>query len=216
MKNIWLIRHGESLSNSGEKTKHPGTSSLTKKGALQSDCIASFIKERPKLIIHSPYIRALQSAKPTINKFPGVIIEEWSVQEFIYLPHKKYLDSTQADRKGSVIQYWDQCDPELKMSDESESFVEFIERMEMIIEKLSQRKDLVIIFTHGHVLRAMIWKIITGKLKKTSEGMAQYRSLRHAIYIPNGAILKIKLDKHEAQLSQLITSHLQQNEITRT
>ena len=208
MKNIWLIRHAESQSNSGEKTTHPGTSILTQRGLLQSECIRSYIQCRPDIIIHSPYTRALQSAQATINKFLDVTVDEWPVQEFVYLPHEKYMNSTQADRLAAVNEYWQQCDPEQKASDKAESFIEFIDRIEMIVDKLMRRKDHVIVFTHGHVIRAVIWKIITGALKNNTIGMAQYRSLRQAIYIPNAAILKIRLDEQELQMSQLIIRHI--------
>lgn len=208
MNNIWLIRHAECHSNIGEKTTHPATSTLTQTGILQSERIADCIDFQPDSIIHSPYLRAMQSAQPTIIKFPEVTIEEWPVQEFIYLPHEKYLNSTQADRRTAVDEYWQQCDPQQKNADEAESFVEFIDRMEMTIEQLKHFKGRVIVFTHGHVIRAMIWKIITGRLQKDKTGMAQYRSLRHALYIPNAVILKINLDDPELYMSQLITAHL--------
>ena len=166
------------------------------------------LRFHPDIIIHSPYIRTLQSAQPTIKKFPGVTVDEWPVQEFIYLPHESYLNSTQSDRQAAVDEYWQQCDPQQKNSDEAESFVEFIVRMEMIIEKLAHSKGTSVVFTHGHVIRAMIWKIITGRLQKDKTGMQQYRSLRQALYIPNAVILKIKLDEPELQMSQLITAHL--------
>lgn len=208
MNNIWLIRHGECHSNIGEKTTHPATSTLTETGILQSECVADYIDFQPDIIIHSPYLRALQSAKPTINKFPEVTIDEWPVQEFIYLPHEKYLNTTQADRRSAVDEYWQQCDPQQKNFEEAESFVEFIDRMELMIEKLKQNKGPVIVFTHGHVIRVMIWKIITGRLQKDKSGMRQYMSLRQALYIPNAGILKINLDEPELHMSQLITAHI--------
>lgn len=208
MKNIWLIRHGESQSNSGEKTTHPGTSILTERGLLQAECIKTYIQCRPDIIVHSPFKRALQSAQATINKFPDVIVDVWPVHEFIYLPDEKYLNTTQANRLAAVNNYWQECNPEQKNAVNAESFTEFIDRMEMIVKKLMNRHDHIIVFTHGHVIRAMIWKIITGTLKKDTIGMAQYRSLRNAIYIPNAAILKIRLDEQELQMSQLITSHI--------
>lgn len=208
MNNIWLIRHGECHSNIGDRTTHPATSELTEAGISQSERIADSIEFQPDIIIHSPYLRTLQSAQPTINKFTGVTVDEWPVQEFIYLPHERYLNSTQSERQATVDEYWQRCDPQLKNSDEAESFVEFIERMETIIEKLAHSKGTSVVFTHGHVIRAMIWKIITGRLQKDKAGMEQYRSLRQALYIPNAVILKITLDEPELQMSQLVTSHL--------
>ena len=162
MKNIWLVRHCESESNSGEKTKHPGSSIITKKGESQAKYISSCIQNEPDLIIHSPYIRTLQSAQSLINKFPETPIEEWPVQEFVYLAAETYLNTTQVERKSYVNRYWKECNPTIKSVDSAESFDEFINRMEMIIEKLEQRSDYVIVFTHGHSIRAMIFTTMKG------------------------------------------------------
>lgn len=214
MNNIWLVRHSECHSNVGGKTTHPATSILTKTGRLQSERIADYIDSQPDIILHSPYIRAVQSAQPTINKFPGVTVDESPVQEFVYLPHEKYLNTTQTRRQAAVDEYWQQCNPQQKNSNEAESFAEFIDRIEMVIEKLRHSKGRVIVFTHGHVMRAVIWKIITGNLQKDKAGMEQYRSMRHALYIPNAVILKINLDEPELQMSQLITAHLKPELLT--
>ena len=183
---------------------------MTDKGVLQSRRVASYINQRPDIIVHSPYIRTLQSARMTMDKFPDVPVEEWPVQEFIYLHHEAYRQTTQADRQPAVTEYWQQNSPALKASLEAESFIEFIDRMRLLVEKLVSRKGHVIIFTHGHVIRAMIWKVITGALNNDEAAMMRYRSLRQALPVPNAAILKITLDELELQMSQLITAHLEQ------
>ena len=209
MKDIWLIRHGESLSNAGKKTTHPGTSVLTQKGLLQARCIASYVKDKPDIIIHSAYTRAWQTAEPTIQKFPDSIVQEWPVQEFVYLSHVRYMETTKADRRVDVDLYWDECNPVRKDSADAESFAEFIDRVGMIAEKLTHNEGRIMMFTHGHVIRAMLWRVLTGRLQKDKAAMAQYRSLRQALYIPNAAILKISVDAmDEVWMSPLITAHL--------
>ena len=209
MKNIWLIRHGESSSNANLVTTHPATTTLTEKGLLQSECVATAIQEPPELIIHSPYLRARQTAYATINKFPDVMVEEWPIQEFTYLPHSAYLNTTRAERHAPVNSYWTECNPARKASPEAESFIQFMHRMQDFIERITQRKGRVLVFTHGHVIRAMIMHIITSTLEPNAHGMAKYRSLREAIEIPNCAILKIRLDQQEQHMSQLVTAHIQ-------
>lgn len=208
MKNIWLIRHGECHSNVGEKTIDPAGSTLTTRGLLQAQRLADCIKSAPQLIIHSPYPRTQQSALPLIKKFPDVSVEQWPVQEFIYLPHGSYLDSTQESRRPAVDDYWQRCDPLYRAADEAESFADFIARMQLFIDRLRDNSGHIVVFTHGHVIRTMMWKIITGTLKNDKSAMAQYRSLRQALYIPNAVILKISLDAQELQMSQLLSAHL--------
>jgi hypothetical protein len=53
-----------------------------------------------------------------------------------------------------------------------------------------------------------------GTLSKDVVAMEKYRSLRDAIRIPNSAILKIRLNDQESEMSQLITHHLPLNLVT--
>src|SRR5262245_50607839 len=84
-KNVWLIRHAESEGNAGLVTSQPDTIPLTKKGIEQALRLADSFTRAPALIVTSPFIRTLQSAEPTIGRFPAVRQEQWQVQEFTHL-----------------------------------------------------------------------------------------------------------------------------------
>ena len=57
MKDIWLIRHAESLANIGGVTSTPREIPLSDNGLRQADELADAINVRPDLIIVSPYAR---------------------------------------------------------------------------------------------------------------------------------------------------------------
>src|SRR5215475_7985470 len=125
-KNVWLIRHAESIGNAGLATSRPDTIPLTGRGIEQASYLADSFSQAPALIVTSPYIRTQQSAKPTIQRFPAARQEQWEVQEFTYLSPARYLDTTAADRIPFVEAYWSRCDPHYVDGDGAESFADFI------------------------------------------------------------------------------------------
>lgn len=68
-KKVVLIRHGESEANVGLPTSDPASIPLTEKGRQQAEQIAEKLTITPDLIIVSPYLRARQTAEPTIKHF---------------------------------------------------------------------------------------------------------------------------------------------------
>ena len=73
--------------------------------------IAWVIADVPALIVTSPYLRARQTAQPTISRFPAAACQEWPVQEFTYLSDLHGRDSTAGEREPYARAYWDRADP---------------------------------------------------------------------------------------------------------
>jgi broad specificity phosphatase PhoE len=104
---VFLIRHGESESNAGLPSASPGSAPLTPDGHRQARQIARVLADPPALIVTSPYLRARQTAQPTITRFPGAGYQEWPVQEFTYLAQRHGRASTAAERQPYIRAYWD-------------------------------------------------------------------------------------------------------------
>ena len=164
-KNVWLIRHAESIGNAGLVNSRTDTIPLTGKGIEQALYLADSFTQAPELIVTSPYIRTQQSARPTIRRFPTARQEQWEVQEFTYLSPARYQDTTAADRRPFVEAYWSRCDPHHIDGEGAESFADFIRRVQQAIDGLwSCQSEFVAVFGHGLFLRAMIWRMIFGAL----------------------------------------------------
>jgi hypothetical protein len=98
MIRVFLIRHGESESNAGFPSDDPESIPLTTLGHRQAEQIARVFSELPALIVTSPYLRARQTAQPTISRFPSVLCLEWPIQEFTYLGDLHGHPTTAQDR----------------------------------------------------------------------------------------------------------------------
>lgn len=206
MNNILLVRHGQSESNAGVLTEHPKTVALTDLGRKQADCIRAAIEQPPDSIVYSGYARSLQTALPLMDKFPDARREEWPIQEFTYLCPMKYYKTTKVERRVHSEVYWKEGLPQTR-DGEAESFFDFLRRMKEVFRRLCQTKERMILFTHGHVIRTLFWFFISGLPDLTEQTFYRYRSLRHGIYIPNGAFLAMNLGAKRS-LSPLSIDHL--------
>jgi broad specificity phosphatase PhoE len=192
----WLIRHGESESNAGLPTQGPGASPLTPIGHEQADLVAQVFREPPVLIVASPFRRAIQTAEPTIRRFPEVPYEEWPVQEFTYLGKLHAFDTTAKERLPHAEEYWRRSDPTYVHGDDGESFTDLMGRVDDAVARVSARPDgLVAVFTHGLFMRALAWSVLTGRppgAEVSSRWMRDYRRFADSYRVPNGCILELR------------------------
>ncbi len=165
---VWFIRHAESESNAGLPINSPGDINITEKGKEQAEKIAEHINQEPNLIVTSPFRRTTQTAKPTLEKFPGVQQEVWPIQEFTYLSKEHYDNSTSSQRSPAARKYFQKGDSDLILGEGAESFNQFLMRVNNVKRKIkSLEVDFTIIFGHGWFMRALFWTMIqTKKTKK--------------------------------------------------
>lgn len=160
MTEIWFIRHGESESNAGLPSSSDLSTPLTSKGVDQAHHVADYLKNPPDLFILSPYLRTQQTAAPALLKFPDTPIQIWPVQEYSYLSHHQYRNTTSKDRRGLSRSYFEEADPDKVLGEGGESFHQFIGRVNVVISSLQAAEEKkIIIFGHGWFLRAMLWQL---------------------------------------------------------
>jgi broad specificity phosphatase PhoE len=99
---LYLIRHGESVSNAEFPSSDPATIPLTSKGHEQSAQLAQSWSEAPDLIVVSPFVRARQTAMPLCERFPAVPVQVWPVQEFTFVNLKNAPAFTGEQREPLV------------------------------------------------------------------------------------------------------------------
>ncbi len=88
-----------SASNAGAVTNALDSIPLTVKGHKQALELSERIQLKPELIIVTPYLRTQQTARPTIQKFPEVLLEVWPLHEFDYLSSDQCVGTNLEQRK---------------------------------------------------------------------------------------------------------------------
>ena len=209
MPKVWFIRHGESISNANLPTSHPADSELTPRGHEEARYVAQAFREKPQLLVVSPFRRARQTARPTIARFDPIESKEWPVHEFTYLAPHHYDGTTGEERRPAAIAYWERNDPTYKDNDEAESFAELMERVTRLTERLhAQTADFIVVFSHGLFLRALLWSLLANQRQPTPANMQRYSHFVRAVRWRNGAICEAHFHNNSVQLGQLDLSHL--------
>lgn len=152
----WLIRHGESAANAGERTADPASIPLTALGWQQAHSLVERLPQ-PDRVIVSQYLRTQQTAAPLLERYPQLQAEIWPIHEFTYLSPALCSNTNQADRQPMVTEYWQRCDPEYRHGPDAESFRMLIERVQTALQRLQTLHGISCVFAHGQVIRTMLW-----------------------------------------------------------
>lgn len=192
MVRVWLIRHGQSESNAGLPSLDWRGIPLTELGRRQAEHIAGSFAEPPRRIVTSPYLRARQTAEPTIERYPGAACEEWPVQEFSYLGPLNGRPTTSHEREPEVQAYWERADPR-RAEPGAESFAGLLGRVTSFLSRLGgQDSGPVAVFSHGIFMRAVAWHLLTGVADPSPEDMRQFRRFTGFFPVPNGGAQELR------------------------
>jgi broad specificity phosphatase PhoE len=168
---VYLIRHGESISNFGLPSSCFSSIPLTPFGHEQSARLAEDWQEAPSLIVYSPFLRAQQTAYYLTKKFQHVPCETWRVEEFSFLNLSMLPPMTRLERKSLVDDYWTHFDPKEKQ-DGSESFEDFMGRVLAFQQQVELFKgDHLVVFTHGQFMKGYEYLKTFGFDKICSRGL---------------------------------------------
>jgi len=195
MREVWLIRHGESLANIGGSTSTPREIPLTDVGLREADQLGEQLSVRPDLIVVSPYVRTQQTAEPTKLRFPDVPVAVLGVQEFTYLAVSKCRGTTQEERRPLVEGYWQRADPHYCDGDQAESFAEFLGRTERFVHELNEHDfSVAYIFTHEQFIKGLMWHAMRLGRAIDSTSMTEFDKFQRSFKIPNASITATKFD----------------------
>jgi probable phosphoglycerate mutase len=193
MKQVFLIRHGESESNAGGRTHAPHATGITTRGQAQAGRLATLWNfGEPQLIVTSPFVRTQHTAEPFIERFSAARREEWPVEEFTQLCPREWLGTTHVERAPKVAEYWDRADPHYCDGPGAESFTTLFKRVRGLLSRASETKeDHIVIFTHGTFMQAVMWACIRNAVTDTSGAMKEFFQFSQVVPIDNTAILPL-------------------------
>uniref|UniRef100_UPI0013DEF49A histidine phosphatase family protein n=1 Tax=Pseudomonas viridiflava TaxID=33069 RepID=UPI0013DEF49A len=159
---------------------------LTEHGVDQARRVALSFANAPDLIVTSPFSRALATAQFTASAFPSVSVETWPIQEFTYLEPARCVNTSVAQRRDWVREYWNQANPSFVDGDGAESFLEFVSRAQAFLRRLAAHlsRDIVV-FSHGQLINAVAWLIERQPTEIDSQAMTDWREYEIANHAEN-------------------------------
>jgi broad specificity phosphatase PhoE len=114
--------------------------------------------------------------------------------------------TTLVERSAQVHEYWSRFDPYYRDGEGAESFADFMSRVWQVLERLkNSEENFIVIFAHGQFILA----VLSWLMGLILDDMQQFRHFLLANKIPNGAIVKVYLQRgRENWFSSFSTSHL--------
>jgi broad specificity phosphatase PhoE len=187
MKHVRLIRHGESAANAGAASVDHATIPLTPKGVEQAHLVAWSFTKAPALIVVSPFSRAQITALATATAFPATPFETWPIHEFTYLEPTRCANTTVAQRRNWVEDYWTKSDPAFTDGQGAESFQDFISRVRLFLNQLAEHpaQDIAV-FSHGQFINAAAWLIERKPKDIDGRAMGDWRDYEITNHVRNG------------------------------
>jgi broad specificity phosphatase PhoE len=206
MKEVWLIRHGESEANAGLASSGPALIPLTEKGYQQAVKVSTAIPTIPSLIVFSPYLRTQQTAQPTMQLFPQAECQEWDIQEFTFLSPILCQNTTRLQRRPMVEEYWKRNEPFYVHGDGAESFADFQRRVcDAYKRMMGIDRGLILIFGHGQFMRLFLLSLLSRSFEPGPDLMRKFSLFNQLYDIPNCGILKIRFQGQEPLMSGLVS-----------
>ncbi|WP_158819895.1 histidine phosphatase family protein [Granulicella sp. S156] len=187
-----FIRHGQSTGNVGIPCEDLALLELTELGWEQARELAEGWIEVPDLIVTSPYLRAQQTAAPTMKRFPEVPVEVWPIQEFTYLQPGRWNGTLSIERMPFIEQYWGQADPEYCDGAGAESFSSLLERAQTALQRLASypTETLIYLFSHGQFMQA-VRSLVTESNMSNREKMSGFWG-KGSQPISNGELIRVR------------------------
>ena len=188
MKNFVLIRHGQSEDNAGLVSRGLGKTHLTDKGRQQAKFTGEHWREKPDLIVVSPYIRTTQTAEPTMKRYPDVPIETWPIEEFRQLCAARYEGFAMEHRRPLYKAHWETNDPDFKDGNGigAESVRDLTHRLDELEKRLLESDfSNAYIFCHGFFLRAFMLRHTWGSTRPMIKTPQIFHEAARAWHYPN-------------------------------
>lgn len=188
-----FIRHGQSTGNAGVPCNDLASIELTELGWGQARQVAEDWDERPALIVTSPYLRTQQTAAPTIERYPDVLVEVWPIEEFTYLQPSRWNGTRSAERMPHLERYWSDADPAYCDGEGAESFGTLLRRAEAALARLAAlpSSNLVYVFSHGQFIQA-VRAIVTEPELDDRGKMLRFWRKGEPPAIGNGEVVRFK------------------------
>jgi alpha-ribazole phosphatase/probable phosphoglycerate mutase len=182
---LFLVRHGETLSNIKKIYAGKGSESLTIRGTFQAKYVAERLKKHKiEALYSSPVKRAVQTSEIIGHEVSLDVIIEDSFREMELGPWEGLSEDDINLNYPVEWQIWQTKPAELKLPGR-ETLDELLKRVVSCVYKITQGGNYqkIVVLTHVAIIRVLV-------LWQAKKSLNLYRT----IHVPNAGITNIKID----------------------
>lgn len=190
-RSILLVRHGQSASNAGGITMAHALIPLTDLGRQQACDLANCLPASPPRILASPFLRAMDTARPYADRVGLPIEPEPLLQEFDMIDPALIAGMDQAQRRPIAHANWAEGDPDKQLGIHAESFRAFHGRVRRFLAHVAPTlPDGTVCFGHGIWIGMSAWQLL-GFTSIDDKAMRQFRRFQSGLTLPNGVVYRL-------------------------
>lgn len=203
MKTLYFIRHGQSLANTGAKSLPDFEIPLTELGQTQAKTLLANWQNmdlNPTHIYHSQMLRAKQTAQVFADNFNLPLQELDLLNEFRCLSFATVADMVGEQRAEVAKNFWQTADISHRDGEDSDSFEQFLARVNGIIQQADDFDDNSLFFCHGIWIGLLAWRLLGCEVKNNAD-MQRFRQFQTALPMDNTVVYQLKIENGVKQLT---------------
>jgi alpha-ribazole phosphatase len=197
MKKIYYVRHGESVANAGGITMDHHVIPLSEKGHKQAVSVVGLLPSNPSSVYASKFIRTQQTAQTYLESVNFSLNIHPQLHELMNIDSALLAGMNGDERKPISDEYWRTANPHARMGEAAEAFIEFSNRVDVVMRDLQHFPNDTVMFGHGIFLALIVWKTL-GFPCDTPEGMAAFRRFQIGFPMPNCAVYTLQVGENQS------------------
>ncbi|CAM4086569.1 histidine phosphatase family protein [Psychrobacter arenosus] len=195
MKSLYIVRHGQSLANTGAESMPDKTIPLTALGIEQATTLCAnwqALLPKPSTIYCSQMLRAQQTAQifcehHQIEAQALPLLNEFGCLGFTTVKGLK------GEARGKLAQqYWVSADLNYRDTEDSDSFADFVERVDGFIDTAASYEHHSVFFGHGIWLGLLAWRLLGIDIQDNTD-MRRFRQFQTAMPMYNTVVYRLDI-----------------------
>ena len=164
---------------------------LTDLGRQQAIDLAGLLPGTPGCVLASPFVRAMDTARPYADRVGLTIELEPLLQEFDMIDPALIAGMDQGQRRPVAERFWEAADPDGCMGDRAESFRAFAGRVtSFLADRLPALPNRTVCFGHGIWMAMAAWQLL-GFAAVNIQSMRGFRKFQLDFPLPNGVVYRL-------------------------
>lgn len=211
MKSIYIIRHGQSLANTGAESMPDQRIPLTDLGLEQAQSLIRNWQMQvdvgqlplPISIYHSELLRAKQTAQVFADHFSLSLEQQPLLNELCCLGFSTVQGMIGKERTPLAQHYWQTADINYRDAKDADTFAEFLARVDSFIKIAPSLSSDTLLFGHGIWIGLLAYRLLGCQVKSNSD-IQKFRQFQTAIPMHNTVVYRLDMGTDRLMQLQVI------------
>lgn len=195
MTALYIIRHGQSLANTGAESMPDKTVPITDKGQTQAQLLCQYWQTTmpaPSAIYHSQMLRTRQTAQPFCDHY-GIAPSELALLNELSCLGFATVKGLMGEQRSKIAQqYWSSADIHHRDAADADSFADFLARIDDFIALAPTLPDNSLCFGHGQWIGLLAWRLL-GCQVENNRDMQKFRQFQTAMPMTNTVVYRLDI-----------------------